>query len=375
MGRRDIVKQYITKLEQIYEDNNFLRRVQDLATLIRAADNQETIITLFTRFDTLDMERVRYMTVAENFAGRPQPTGIYEWSPGLEHSGQLVTYWKLRMNLRRQPNHPPQRLLHLQSTLNPNNTGGNHTRYIRGSLSEAWKTLCKAQKGAKQRRGTHMEVLVDHYAKQRYSTREQEIKKITQSERTWKASAKHKWYLRERHGMIRSLLVPDYIMNETLSVLGMLALTTLKCAACYDIIKLTDELLVASIVWGVATSWRSLIKFDGWKVLTNPEVITHCLIQRNGNHLSMSGDSPFARGELADAIGKDDKGKAVDEILKGTFKRDTQGTDGATASSEIQSFIKALKIPISNKKGDTIPLINTDISLQNYIETYSKTRE
>ena len=56
MGRRDIVKQYIAKLEQIYEDNNFLRRVQDLATLIRAADNQETIIPLFTKFDKLDME-------------------------------------------------------------------------------------------------------------------------------------------------------------------------------------------------------------------------------------------------------------------------------------------------------------------------------
>ena len=59
----------------------------------------------------------------------------------------------------------------------------------------------------------------------------------------------------------------------------------------------------------------------------------------------MSVESPFACGHLADAIGKDGDGDAVDGILKGTFEQDLQGMDEATASSEMQGFIKDLQIP------------------------------
>ena len=47
----------------------------------------------------------------------------------------------------------------------------------------------------------------------------------------------------------------------------------------------------------------------------------------------MSGEYPFARGDLADALGKDGEGGAVEDILKGDFKYDTDVMDDIQASS------------------------------------------
>lgn len=89
----------------------------------------------------------------------------------------------------------------------------------------------------------------------------------------------------------------------------------------------------------------------------------------------MSGESPFTRGQLADEIGRDGEGTAVDELLKGTFERDRSGLDAATASSEMTNSIKALKLPISHKTGITIAEIDGEVSLQEYKATFNCTNE
>ena len=61
------------------------------------------------------------------------------------------------------------------------------------------------------------------------------------------------------------------------------------------------------------------------------------LLQRNGTHLSMSGESSVARGPLADAIGQDGEGEAMEDILNGKFEGDMEEMDEATASSEMRS--------------------------------------
>ena len=71
MGRRNIVDRYISKLEQFYEDNNFVTRTQNLVSKIQHATNSNTTQQLFQQFDNLDAERTRYMTAAENYVGRP----------------------------------------------------------------------------------------------------------------------------------------------------------------------------------------------------------------------------------------------------------------------------------------------------------------
>ena len=48
-------------------------------------ENQEA----FRILDKLDTERVQYMISAENFAGKPHPNGIYEWSPSLGKREEL----------------------------------------------------------------------------------------------------------------------------------------------------------------------------------------------------------------------------------------------------------------------------------------------
>lgn len=78
---------------------------------------------------------------------------------------------------------------------------------------------------------------------------------------------------------------------------------------------------------------------EGWKVISDEKVITKRLLMRNGTHLSMSGDFPFARGPLADRVGLDGKGAGVKDILQGNFSTDKGGLNRAAASSEMKSVI------------------------------------
>ena len=89
----------------------------------------------------------------------------------------------------------------------------------------------------------------------------------------------------------------------------------------------------------------------------------------------MSGESSFARGPLAADIGLDGKGDAVEDILKGKYKRDISGLDEASASSEMKNFIKALKIPISLKTGKSLEPMPITYKNEYYVESFSKTRE
>ena len=78
------------------------------------------------------------MQAAENHAGRSQPNEIYEWYPLLESFGQIVTYWKFRLNLRRADRYDSNRLQRMQLELEIIDTGVNDKLYIRNNLSQAW---------------------------------------------------------------------------------------------------------------------------------------------------------------------------------------------------------------------------------------------
>ena len=122
----------------------------------------------------------------------------------------------------------------------------------------------------------------------------------------------------------------------------------------------------------MGTQLNYLITHEGWKMLIDEKEITAKLIQRNGTHLSMSGDTPFARGPLADLVGDDGEGEAVEEILKVKFTLDIKELDEAAASSEMKSFIAALKIPISKKTGSEVPEMSVNMKMERYIRAFRK---
>ena len=102
LGRRDIVERYILRLENLYMEHKVLQRAETLShkihELLPDIDmNAGAITSLFKKLDILDKERIGYMISAENFAGKPPPNGVYEWSPSLEQAGRKITYWKLRL--------------------------------------------------------------------------------------------------------------------------------------------------------------------------------------------------------------------------------------------------------------------------------------
>ena len=112
-------------------DNNFVNRTQNLVSQIQQASNTTTTQQLFNQFDNLDAEQTRYTTAAENYAGRPQQTEIYEWSRTLEYNGRLITYWKLRLHLRKIHIFTSSRMNHLKLDINPDDTGSNQKDFIK----------------------------------------------------------------------------------------------------------------------------------------------------------------------------------------------------------------------------------------------------
>ena len=171
MGRRDIVKNYITRLEALYQSHRILERAEDIVQMIQQATDGATVKKAFGKLDKLDAERVHYMISAENFAGKPPPNGIYAWSPSLEKTGRTITYWKMRLYGQKGEAADPDRLDRLKATLHIHDTGSGERVYIKAQLSQAWQALRKVQKGSAERRASHMDTLAQHYAAARHTTK------------------------------------------------------------------------------------------------------------------------------------------------------------------------------------------------------------
>ena len=375
MGRRDIVERYVTRLVRLYKEHHIWERAVKLAQATVAAPTEAIKDKYFNQLDRLDQERICYMRAAENYAGLPPANGAYEWSPSLEKAGQTITYWKLRLNLIRSKTYTSDRLKRLYKSITMEDEGSVQIIYVQLQLKKAWAGLRQIQRQSIKIRESHMEKLADHFAEKRNTTRAIEVKKISTSERTRSTAAKHKWYLKERHGMIRNLLIPDYCIHEILSIIGILAFTLFIQQLMAPTGKYSQSMVVATGAWGIFTVWEQISAHEGWKVLSDETMITSRLLLRNGTHLSMSGDSPFARGPLAEAIGLDGEGDGVEDMLNGTFDTDREGLDGIAASSEMRSFIKALQIPTSKLTGDPVHTMQTDMTVEDSIEIFSGTKE
>lgn len=65
---------------------------------------------------------------------------IYEWSPLLETSGSVVTYWKLSLHLYRSQ-HTSARLEPLQVRFLIEDSGVQELEYVESQLMGAWNVL------------------------------------------------------------------------------------------------------------------------------------------------------------------------------------------------------------------------------------------
>lgn len=142
-------------------------------------------------------------------------------------------------------------------------------------------------------------------------------------------------------------MIPDYRLHNILAIIGALAFNFLLLQMTVVQDKYTPSLVVATCVWGSFIIWEQITDHGGSTVLSDERMITKILFTRNGSHISMAGDSHFARGPVVDKIGLDGKGKGADEMLQDNSSTDMEGLNGVTVSSEMNIFIKALQIPIS----------------------------
>ena len=122
-------------------------------------------------------------------------------------------------------------------------------------LATAWKYLKVVQRQAALFREDRMVQLVEHFAEKRETTKQVELDKMYHIEKVKRAAAKHKWYFKERHGMIRSLLVPDFHHNNIAPIFGILAFTFLLQATMSDRIWNSHpyQPMVLAGLWGFQT--------------------------------------------------------------------------------------------------------------------------
>ena len=158
---------------------------------------------------------------------------------------------------------------------------------------------------------THMEQLANCYANLRNITRAIDKKKIRILERNRNTAFKHKWYLKGKNGMIRNLLIPYSRVHDLLVIIGALAFALLIQQLIAEKDKYIPSLIVTTGSWRVFKVREEITDHEGWKVLSDETAITQRLLMRNGTHLSISGDSPFAREPIADRIGMDGNGTGV----------------------------------------------------------------
>lgn len=100
---------------------------------------------------------------------------------------------------------------------------------------------------------------------------------------------------------------------------GALAFTLLILRLITAKVKHYPVVIIATGIWCILTVWDRITIHDGWKVITDEHAITKQLFLRNVTHLCMSGDSPFARAPLVDAVVIDGEGAGVDKILQGVL--------------------------------------------------------
>ena len=84
----------------------------------------------------------------------------------------------------------------------------------------------------------------------------------------------------------------------------------------------------------------------------------------NRPHLSTYSDSPFTREPLSEEVELDDEGKGVEEMLQETLRPDREVLKSAASLSEMNSFIRALKIPTFKVTGEPVPTMVTEMTVK-----------
>ena len=122
----------------------------------------------------------------------------------------------------------PERVMRMEKKLKIKHVEIKNKSEVMSKLKQAWKDLRTVQKNAIKHQKEHLESLVEFYAAQKDTSRAVEIKKLHHIEQVKRMAAKHRWWLKKNYGMIRHILIPEYVVekrNPTLASLLILAYT------------------------------------------------------------------------------------------------------------------------------------------------------
>ena len=147
--------------------------------------------------------------------------------------------------------------------------------------------------------------------------------------------------------MIRSLLVPDYVLERMNPMWAILLIVAFGTMGRSNLKGLPVGILMS--IWCTRINWGDLELTKGWKPLLGEQEIHKMLLRRNEFQLSQSGDTPFAEGEIAVDIGKDGTEEAVEYLLEGSYDWGQREGISLAESKELKTFLDKLKRPEPDK--------------------------
>ena len=259
------VSQYIEKVKDNFHSHNVFQRIEELWDTIKT--NETMSKKQIKTYEKIDRDVYRLCTNAENNIKFFQPRK-FVWSPELDEAVKEAQYWEERKKFF-SDKEKTKRLVRKgikqgYCLLSDENT----VRWIQEELKIAYTNLRKIQKKDVEKRIEYLHRLADKYALENNISKETAIKELLSHEE-----------VREMFRTVRLRL--EGARQPQLSEIWVRGGN--------------DEKITLS---------------------ESVEVEEH-LLQRNKQHLQQAAMTPFATGELADAIHSDGSGEAANRIISG----------------------------------------------------------
>ena len=313
---------YVHAMEKGITDNKILEKINKIEKEMNQFTQQGKgcINTMIEQCKILFNKTTELMISSERKVGKQHYNKSYPFSPKLKDAATKII--KIRKDIRSESiNYPVDQ---------------GRLRVTKEQLKEAYKQLRKVQKQSGELRNSHLQELSEKRAGQWSLKTKDAAKIIREAEKSRKMHKAHKWHLKLiNKGAINHLFVP-YPINEWIPKKE--DIQTKECQMRID----------------------------------QPIDIFNILLRQNFTQLLKSKSSVFTKGKIKEAIGWEAANEISEQILQGI---QNENIENATKDNKpLQLFIKSMK-KLQTRDGNTIEEMKWNYGIEEYKQTFSKTRE
>jgi hypothetical protein len=324
-SRPKVVAKWCMIAKQMLKKAGVFHRIESLEKRLEKAAPWE-IEAIFQQIDKYDKTREDLYKSAANKCAPTFPN--VDWSPTLAKHGTILRYWKNRQTAATEYGDYEGMSVPIPPEVEADNSLLSDEA-ISANLSYAQKDYNQTRYNSRDIRAAHLLDLAERAAEERNCSLESALKQIITAELSRALHQRHGHLFGKTKKGIKEIIVP--IPHSE--------------------------------------------KINAWETITEPESIHNILLNANQNSLLKSANSPFATGQLFDAIGEHADEYGASELLDGTFDNDSLG-DEFWAHEDIDIMTELLR-NLKRKTTDNkfIQDMKWTFDSDDYLKVFSKVPE